>query len=66
MRLSVSRSYPGGNYSDFIIGLIFVANYIRILMESKRTAEVWKRQGMYWKSLRCVSPTGSVRQGQLF
>ena len=49
------------NDSGWIIGIAVLATYIGILVELKHTAE-----DLYWKNRRCVSPTGSVRQGQLF
>ena len=45
MRLSRLAHIAGGNYNDLIIGLIFLANYIQILMATSRMAARLEKVG---------------------
>lgn len=55
----------GGNYNDLIIGLIFLANYIQILMATSRMAHAWKKPDIFWKNIRSGSRMENAR-GLLF
>ncbi len=57
MRLSRVSHIAGGNYNDLIIGLIFLANYIQILMATSRMAARLEKSDIFWKNIRRI-PNG--------
>lgn len=53
----------GGNYNDLIIGLIFLANYIQILMATSRMAARLEKSRIYSGRISGADPEWKMRVG---